>query len=28
MQPNLSPEDYAVIAALLRDAIAADGLPK
>lgn len=24
MQPNLSPEDYAAIAALLRDTIAAD----
>ena len=27
MQPNLSPEDYAAIAALLRDTIAADRFP-
>ena len=27
MQPNLSPEDHATIAALLRDTIAADRFP-
>ena len=27
MQPDLSPEDYAAIAALLRDTIAADRFP-
>ena len=27
MQPDLSPEDYAAIAALLRDTIKADGFP-
>ena len=27
MQPNLTPEDYAAIAALLRDTIAADRFP-
>jgi hypothetical protein len=27
MQPNLSPEDYATLAALLRDTIAADRFP-